>query len=145
MDKLEVKIIAWTGLILMTFLVSLLYAANNRKIDVPTCVPYTGAFKESYFKQIDSNSYELFIVAKMWAFEPNEIYIPVGSEVDIYLTSKDVVHGCHIEKKGINLMAVPGGINMIRTKFDRPGIYKIVCHEYCGAGHQNMQSEIVVN
>ena len=41
-------------------------------------------------------------------------------------------------------MAVPGAINLQRVKFDKPGKYNIVCHEYCGVGHQNMQAEIIV-
>jgi cytochrome c oxidase subunit II len=24
-------------------------------------------------------------------------------------------------------------------------VYKIICHEYCGVGHQNMQAEVIVN
>jgi cytochrome c oxidase subunit II len=145
MDKTELKIMFWTGVVLVLFLVSLLYAANAKKIDVPACVPYDKVFTEAHVKQIDSNAYEIFYVAKMWMFEPAEVYIPAGSEVDLYLTSQDVVHGFHIEKKGVNLMAVPGGITRKTVRFDKPGIYRIVCHEYCGMGHQNMQSEIIVN
>lgn len=145
MDKIEIKIITWTGVILVLFLVSLLYAARSRNVDVPDCVSYNNAFKEPHIKQVDSNVYEAFMVAKMWSFEPSEMYVPVGSDLDLYLASKDVVHGFHIEKKGVNLMAIPGGIVKKTIHFDEPGIYKIVCHEYCGTGHQNMQAEIIVN
>lgn len=145
MDKTEIRIITIAGALMAVFLVSLLYAVNARKIDVPACVPYSGAFKEAHIKQVDSNTYEGFFVAKMWGFEPSEVYIPVGSDLDIYLTSQDVVHGFHIEKKGLNMMAVPGAINKQTLHFDTPGVYKIVCHEYCGSGHQNMQGEIIVN
>jgi cytochrome c oxidase subunit 2 len=81
----------------------------------------------------------------MWGFEPSTIYIPAGSDADIYLTSNDVVHGCFIEEKAMNMMAVPGAINKTSVHFDQPGIYRVVCHEYCGTGHANMQSEIIVN
>jgi cytochrome c oxidase subunit 2 len=43
------------------------------------------------------------------------------------------------------MMAVYGAVNKSTAKFDKPGVYKITCHEYCGAGHQNMQAEIIVN
>lgn len=145
MDKIELKIIGFTGAILTIFLVALLYASANKNINVPACVPYNKAFSKPHFKQIDSTTYEAFIVAKMWSFEPSEIYIPVGSEVDIYLTSEDVVHGFNIEQKALNMMAVPGAIAKQTVRFDKPGIYKMVCHEYCGTGHQNMQGEIIVN
>ena len=144
MDKLEIKVMMWVGAFLSIFLLAVLYAYNSRGIDVPACVPYDSNYK-AQVKKVDTATYEIFYVAKMWTFEPQEVYLPVGSEVDLYLTSNDVVHGFHIEKKGVNLMAVPGGINKTSFKFTEPGVYKIVCHEYCGAGHQAMQGEIIVN
>ena len=80
----------------------------------------------------------------MWAFAPTGMKFPKGSTVDFYLTSKDVVHGFLIEHKGVNLMAIPGTMNKVTVKFNEPGEYRIVCHEYCGAGHQNMMSTINV-
>jgi cytochrome c oxidase subunit II len=144
MDKLEIKVMIWSGAMMVVLIMALLYAAHARNLDVPACVPYDSNYK-AQVKQIDSTSYEIFYVAKMWAFEPAEVYLPVGSEVDLYLTSQDVVHGFHIEKKGVNLMAVPGGINKTTFTFKEPGVYKVVCHEYCGTGHQSMVSEIIVN
>ncbi len=80
----------------------------------------------------------------MWQFEPSDIKVPAGSEVDIYLSSKDVVHGFNIAEKNVNMMAVYGSINKTTVKFDKPGVYTITCHEYCGAGHQFMEGRIVV-
>ena len=95
--------------------------------------------------KLDDKTYQVYAVAQMWQFQPSEVYIPVGSEVDFYVTSKDVVHGFNIHQKNINLMAVYGNINKTTVKFDKPGVYKITCHEYCGAGHQTMQAEVIVN
>lgn len=145
MDKLEIRVMIWTAAIVGVFIMAILYAANARSIDVPACVPYDGAFKNPHVKKVDSTNYEIYYVAGMWSFEPAEVFLPVGAEVEMFLTSKDVVHGFHIEKKGVNLMAVPGGINQTTFKLDEPGVYRIVCHEYCGTGHQNMQAEIIVN
>ena len=75
----------------------------------------------------------------------SEIFIPVGSEVDFYLTSRDVVHGFNIAPKNVNMMAVYGAINKTTVKFDKPGVYDIVCHEYCGIGHQTMRAQVIVN
>src|SRR5699024_6537223 len=96
-------------------------------------------------EKLDDNLYQVFALAQMWSFEPNEIFLPVGAEVDIYLTSKDVVHGYHINDVSLNMMAVPGGVNKKTVTFKKPGVYKIVCHEYCGSGHQHMLGEIIVN
>lgn len=145
MDKQELKMLLLTGILLGTFLFALLYAANTKNIDVPACIPYNSSFKEPHVKQIDKNTYEVFCVAKMWAFEPAEISVPEGSEVDFYLTSNDVVHGFFIAKKDVNMMAVYGSVNKTTVKFNEPGVYKVLCHEYCGTGHQNMMAEIIVN
>jgi cytochrome c oxidase subunit II len=144
MDKFERKVILWTAVVLISFLAALLYATNSRKADLPDCVPYSAAFKNPHLKQIDSTTYELFMVAKMWSFEPAEITIPEGSDVDIYLSSQDVVHGFLIEDKAVNMMAVPGAIGKQTVHFKKAGTYKILCHEYCGVGHQNMESQIIV-
>lgn len=54
------------------------------------------------------------------------------------------MHGYHIDKTLVNLMAIPGAITYSRVKFDRPGEYQIICHEYCGLGHQNMAGKVIV-
>lgn len=145
MNKYELRIITATGILLISFLFAVLYAAFAKKIDVPACIPFDATFKEPRVKQIDSTTYEIYAVARMWSFEPAQIELPVGSTADIYLTSNDVVHGFNIARKGVNMMAVFGAVNKTTVKFEKPGVYKIVCHEYCGAGHQNMEGEIIVN
>ena len=145
MNKYELRIITATGVLLMTFLFAVLYAAYDKKIDVPACIPFNASFKEPRVKQVDDTTYEVYAVARMWSFEPAQIELPVGSTVDFYLTSNDVVHGFNIARKGVNMMAIYGAVNKSTVKFDKPGVYKILCHEYCGAGHQNMQAGIIVN
>ncbi len=129
----------------MIFIFSLVYAKTVRKIDLPECVPYSKVYTHPKITRLDSTTFQVFAVAQMWQFQPSQIYIPAGSTVDFYVTSKDVVHGFYIEEKNVNMMAVYGGINKTTVKFDKPGVYKITCHEYCGAGHQNMQAEVIVN
>src|SRR5690625_6215861 len=95
-------------------------------------------------EKIYNNLYQIFALTQMWSFEPSDIFLPVGAEVDIYLTSKDVVHGYHINDVSLNMMAVPGGVNKKTVKFKKHGIYKNVCHEYCSSGHQQILGEIIV-
>jgi cytochrome c oxidase subunit 2 len=144
MNKYELKTILLSGSLLGVFLFAVLYNSFSRKIDVPTCVPYSGSFQKSHIKQIDDSTFEVYLVARMWAFDPDEITIPIGSTVDFYLTSADVVHGFFIERKAVNLMAVPGAVNKTTIRFDDYGTYTMLCHEYCGSGHQNMMGKIIV-
>ena len=144
MDRYELRTIILTGTLLSIFFFAVLYNSYSRKIDMPTCIPFDKTFEKSEVKKIDDGLYEIYLVAGMWTFDPEEIEIPSGSTVDFYLTSKDVVHGFHINEKGVNMMAIPGTINKITTKFEEAGTYRFVCNEFCGKGHQNMMGRIIV-
>src|SRR4029078_6393695 len=144
-DKSEKRVLTITLAVIGLFVFSLLYAKNKYRSDVPECLPYDKAYTEPKVNKLDDKTYQVFSVASMWQFEPSEIYIPVGSEVDFYLTSKDVVHGFNIAQKNVNMMAIYGNLNKTTVRFDKPGVYNIVCHEYCGVGHQNMRAQVIVN
>ncbi len=143
-DPYEKKIILITGAVLSLFIFSILYA-RNRNNDLPECLPYNKAYLEPKVTRLDEKTYQVYMVAQMWQFQPAQIEVPVGSEVDFFVTSKDVVHGLHINDKDVNMMAIYGNINKTTVKFEKAGIYKIICHEYCGIGHQSMQAEVIVN
>lgn len=145
MDKYEIRILVLTGLLLTIFLIVVIRAVDEFATDLPECIPYDESFTNPGIKKIGDKLYQVYVNARMWNFEPDEMFFPVGSTVDFYLSSNDVVHGFHIAEKGINMMAVPGGINKITATFNKPGVYDIVCHEYCGSGHQHMRGEIIVN
>lgn len=144
LDKFEKRVIIATGAVLSLFIFSMLYGRSKYN-DLPECLPFDKAYTTPKVVELDKQTYQVYAVASMWQFEPAQIYIPTGAEVDFYVSSKDVVHGFNIAEKNVNLMAVYGNINKATVKFDKPGVYKITCHEYCGVGHQNMQSEVIVN
>ncbi len=145
MDKFENWAIISTLSIIAIFIISLLYSIRQYATDLPTCIPYDVGYTSSGVQQLDDSTFQVNLVAKMWMFQPDVIYLPVGAEVDFYLSTADVVHGFNVPEKNINMMAVPGAINKQSFTFDKPGVYEAVCHEYCGSGHQHMRMEIVVN
>jgi cytochrome c oxidase subunit 2 len=144
-DRTERNIIITSLALSGLFVFSILYAKGKYNSDLPECLPFDKAYLEPKVEKLDEKTYRVFAVAQMWQFQPSQINIPVGTEVDFFLTSKDVVHGFNIAEKNVNMMAVYGGLNKTTVKFDKPGVFKIVCHEYCGIGHQNMQAEVIVN
>lgn len=143
-DKSERNVIIITGALLSLFIFSILYSRGKNN-DLPVCIPFDKTYTEPKVIKLDEKTYQVYAVAQMWQFQPTQIYIPVGSEVDFFVTSKDVVHGFNIAKKNVNLTAIYGSINKATVKFDKPGVYKITCHEYCGVAHQSMQGEVIVN
>ena len=104
-DKFEKRVIVITGVLLSLFIFSMLYGRSKYN-DLPECLPFDKAYTEPKVTQIDDKTYQVFAVASMWQFQPSQIYIPVGSEVDFFLSSKDVVHGFNIAKKLVSTMAL---------------------------------------
>ncbi|HXQ22517.1 MAG TPA: c-type cytochrome [Candidatus Acidoferrales bacterium] len=144
MDRAERTALVLAGVLMVVFFAALVYSAAGLNISVPTCVTDVAPFKEGKVIDKGNNHYEVHMVAKMWAFDPPEVRLPPGAEVDFYLSALDVTHGMYIEHTNVNLMAVPGTVNAVSARFDKEGQYDVICHEYCGVGHQNMMGKIVI-
>ncbi len=144
MNKTEKNILIVSIVFLVFLFGAVMYSVNGAQIQLPGCVTDVKPFEKGELKKLEDGRYQLFVVAKMWTFDPFKIEVPAGSVVDIYITSADVVHGFNIPEKDVNVMAIPGVIGYRQVKFDKPGEYDIICHEFCGVGHQNMFTKLVV-
>ena len=144
MDRAESTALVIAGVLMAVFFGALVYSATGLGISLPTCVTGVTPFKHGEVIDKGNNHYEVHLVAKMWAFDPPLIRLPQGADVDLYLSALDVTHGLYIEHTNVNLMAVPGSVNAAHVRFDREGDYDMICHEYCGIGHQNMMGRITI-
>jgi cytochrome c oxidase subunit 2 len=116
---------------------------DEARID-PQKVAEHPLFKEPGVVEIAPLQYEVRLTAQIWTFAPNEIRVPAGSTVHFWATSRDVVHGLLVPRHNINVMLLPGQISHAQARFDTPGEYPIICHEYCGIAHHTMAGKIVV-
>ncbi len=73
----------------------------------------------------------------------NEVRIPVGEHVEFLLTSNDVIHSFWIPPLGGKTDMIPGRITRMTLKADRPGVFRGVCAEYCGAQHSLMAFDVI--
>lgn len=144
MDRSERIVLIASGVLMAVFLVALVVAARSLGIGVPTCVTDVTPFTQGKVIDKGNNHYEVHLVARMWAFDPSEIRLPTGADVDLYVSALDVTHGVYLDGTDVNLMAVPGTVNAARVHFDRPGTHAVICHEYCGIGHQFMSGRFVI-
>lgn len=144
-NPLEKKVIFVALLVSAVHLALIAYAAVGLNISVPDCVTDREVFTQADFIKHSERRFEVHLIAKMWAFEPHTIRLPVGSTLDIFATSMDVTHGIHIAGTNVNVMAVPSVVSQAQVQFDRPGKYSLVCHEYCGVGHQEMLGVIEID
>lgn len=140
--RLERRIVIIATAFALTLLGLAALAINLFQVGLPTCLTDIKPFEKGELITHSPAHYELHYLAKMWDFEPKEVILPAGSTVDVYLTTADVTHGLILLGTNLNLMAVPGVVNYARVKFDRPRTYQLLCHEYCGTGHQGMAATL---
>lgn len=68
----------------------------------------------------------------------NEIHIPVGRDVRILLESRDIIHSFWVPALDGKIDMIPGRVNELRLRAERPGIFRGQCAEFCGMQHANM-------
>ena len=73
----------------------------------------------------------------------NQMVIPVGSEIGLSVTSRDVIHSFWIPALNGKRDAVPRRISPWKIEADVPGFYFGQCTEFCGLSHSRMQMQTV--
>ena len=101
-------------------------------------------FADPGVEQVGENEYEVYVRAVQFAYFPGEVEVPANSEVTIHVTSEDVIHSYSVVGTNANTMVIPGEVASITFEADEPGEYGVLCSEYCGAGHHDMEGTLVV-
>ncbi|HET6763614.1 MAG TPA: cytochrome c oxidase subunit II [Longimicrobiaceae bacterium] len=73
----------------------------------------------------------------------NEIHIPVGRPVLLTLQSRDVIHSFWVPRLHGKRDLIPGYVNRIWLRADRPGTFRGQCAEFCGQQHAKMALWVV--
>ncbi|MFK4874946.1 cytochrome c oxidase subunit II [Novosphingobium sp. ZW T3_23] len=73
----------------------------------------------------------------------NEVRLPVGRTVVFELTARDVVHSFWIPGLAGKMDMIPGRINRLVVKAEKPGRYRGVCAEFCGLSHALMAFDVI--
>jgi cytochrome c oxidase subunit 2 len=68
-----------------------------------------------------------------------ELVVPVDREVDLHITSNDVIHSFWIPALNGKKDAVPGLTSDWKLEASDAGVYRGQCTEYCGLSHANMR------
>ncbi len=86
--------------------------------------------------------------ATQWFWDFDRSTLTAGQPVEFRLTSTDVNHGFGLYDESGRLVAqaqaMPGYVNRLTHVFATPGIYRVMCLEYCGLAHHDMQAELTV-
>ncbi len=72
-----------------------------------------------------------------------QMVIPTGQEVELIITSRDVIHSHWIPALNGKKDAVPGMYTPWKLEADEPGVYFGQCTEFCGLSHSRMRMQAV--
>ncbi len=146
--------IAWTAApALIVFVLVLVTARTLWEVNVPPPQPQAG-----------DNTLFVTVVGRQWWWEytydhydgrelgfttANELHVPAGTDGvarPVYLTLKsaDVAHSYWVPRLAGKTDVIPGRVNSMWLRTDRPGLYVGQCAEYCGTQHANMLLRVIV-
>src|ERR1700733_5149872 len=96
---------------------------------------------------------EVYVVAKQWMWklehaegqrEINELHVPVGRDVKLIMTSKDVIHSFFVPAFRMKQDVLPGRYTVAWFRATKAGTYHLFCTQYCGTQHSGMIGSIIV-
>ena len=126
---------------LFAALLLILIAANYRSLGE---LPYIRATAPSPAAPVERAA----AVGEQWSWTVKPNNFVVGQTAEFHVTSKDVNHGFALYDPGMRIVAqtqaMPGYTNILRYTFTEPGVYRVLCLEYCGVEHHDMKTEITV-
>ncbi|HYI96918.1 MAG TPA: cytochrome c oxidase subunit II [Bryobacteraceae bacterium] len=101
-----------------------------------------------------ANSIEIQVTAKKWVWQfeypdgmrtLNDIHVPVNRPVRLVMNSEDVIHSFFVPAFRIKKDVLPNRYTEAWFHATRPGVYQVLCTEYCGKGHSDMLAKIHVD
>jgi len=102
---------------------------------------------------IPLNAYEIQVVGQKWSWQfqhptgyvDSSLHVPVDRMVQLTLTSNDVIHSLFIPVLRMKQDAVPGRYTKTWFRAELTGEFPLLCAEYCGTGHSDMLTTMVVH
>ena len=74
----------------------------------------------------------------------NQLNLPIGKPVIVFLSSKDVVHSFGLPQMRVKQDAVPGIVQPVTFTPTHTGQWDIACSQLCGLGHFRMKGVYAV-
>ncbi len=74
----------------------------------------------------------------------DEMHLPVNVPVTLNLTSSDVIHSFWVPAMRLKNDTIPGMVTEIKFTPYRTGRYPIICAQFCGVLHSQMNKQVLV-
>jgi cytochrome c oxidase subunit II len=136
--------VLWTAAPLVTVLA--LFIVSYRSFDIAAPAPAA------------ANDVQLDVTAFRWGWEfayrgtgvsvvsqpgvSPEVVLPVGANVHVSLTARDVIHAFFVPAFLYKRDATPGHTTTFDIRLSAPGVYMGECAEYCGVLHAAMPFQV---
>jgi len=104
-------------------------------------------FEEPGVYESADGEVDVYVISRQFFFQPGSndpIRVPADRDVTFHVASADVTHGFQLVGTNVNTMVIPGQVAEITVNFEETGTHYIVCNEYCGAGHHDMEGRVQV-
>lgn len=150
--KWERRWLALSGLLSLTFVILIAYnlategthIAQRTAKAAPEQILAQDLFQDPGVRQLAPGKIQLTTIAQAFVFQPANVRVPAGAEIEFVLAARDVIHGYQVENTNVNVELIPGEVARLTYTFDEPGVYRVTCNEYCGIGHHSMLGTITV-
>lgn len=99
------------------------------------------------------NGLEVAVTAQKWNWtftykngrnSQSLLTVPVGQDVKLVMTSKDVLHSFYVPAFRNKQDVVPGRYTAYWFRAEKEGTYQVFCAEYCGDNHSGMLAKVNV-
>jgi cytochrome c oxidase subunit 2 len=138
------------------------YIVGNNRLEILwTMIPfflvlylaYLGAQSLGIIRQVDTTAMVVHVTAGQWFWKfeyqdsgvtSSTLYLPVGRQVDLQMTSLDVIHSFWVPEFRVKQDLVPGQTTELRITPDLIGTYHVRCAELCGTRHAYMEAPVYV-
>ncbi len=93
------------------------------------------------------------VIGKQWMWkieypggqrEINQLHVPMGRNVQLLLTSEDVIHDFGLPEFRLKRDVIPGRYEALWLQPTRPGTYHLFCDQFCGTDHAAMIGSVTV-
>ncbi len=114
---------------------------------------YEGGKSLGIIRRVDPSAMQVKVISGQWFWQyqypdygvtTSELYLPVGKQVDLVMTSNDVIHSFWVPEFRVKQDLVPGHTTELRITPTVIGDYKVRCAELCGASHAYMEGLVKV-
>lgn len=138
------------------------YITGNSTLEVLwTAIPllavivlaYEGGKSLGIIRRVDPSAMQVKVISGQWFWQyqypdygvtTTDLYLPVGKQVELVMTSNDVIHSFWVPEFRVKQDLVPGHTTELRITPTLIGDYKVRCAELCGASHAYMEGLVKV-